>query len=969
MSSLRASHLSGSTAVNSSSTTSLASMASVATALPAANGVVATANIINQRADASRSLYQICVALKQRLAKVPGFEGYLQVIERDILSSDYNPVESLWVVLRSGDPLLTIYNSIKPNVPLNPHDITQDPARRPKAATFKFIDACLRQLQILPAECFIVNDLMGSDTTGFVKVIQVINHVLDIAEKGGHLLQIQPYPPDGSFEVPTPQMTYRDHVIRELVDTERKYVQDLENLHDLKRCLLDKAAIPGDVAYQIFLNLHGILDFQRKFLIRIETTNSMPPTAQSWGAPFIMNEPGFDIYQPFIANQRKAAKMANQVFDKIQLAEHPVACDFNTLDGFLLKPMQRLAKYPLLLKDLLKKGDVSDLDSRTELMRGIEAAERVLKQADEAVNRDLLDEALEELKFRVDDWKNHKVDQFGRLLLHGVYTVVTGRNDQEKDYEIYLFECILLCCKEVQPNKTKEKKDKNKSIGKARNKNNKLQLKGRIFMTNVTDVVSLSKPGTYTVQIWWKGDPGVENFIIKFSNEETMKRWATGLEAQRKDNNLQATTATPEQPTPDFAWMRNVNNIENPYVQQDEDDDDDEQPVPGQVTSPNMGHSSTVGVGAMARNTSSNSLRARSVTTDSTQSLASLARAPPPQFPPPPLPRQLSVQTSATQAPGTRGGESYFSPTAESPASSRTSTASTLLNHNGQYPFPRTSTPQGGWEDRDNNRYTAPAMPHAPSRDGPTPNNGRNPRGPSMPVMASQQTLAQQQRSRSYSTPDINGQMARRANTTTPVPAVPGIPPHLHPAHDASIPRSQTGSPRQELPMRANTQSPGVQRERLNQQNGQYGGTMAQFPTQPVYPRQATPSSGQIQGPAAHSNAAPGLPLDSQDVPIPTQLRVKVNCDTGTYVTLVVPFNITYQSLSDRIDGKLARFTNSSISKGNLRLRYRDEDGDLVTIESDDDIQIAFLEWREGANNMYSNGVGEIELFCVGDMN
>jgi cell division control protein 24 len=145
-------------------------------------------------------------------------------------------------------------------------------------------------------------------------------------------------------------MTHRDHVIRELVDTERKYVQDLENLHDLKKSLLDKAIIPGDVAHQIFLNLNGILDFQRRFLIRVETTNSMPQSAQQWGTPFVMNEDQFDIYQPFITNQRKAAKAANQTFDKIQLAEHPVACDFNTLDGFLLKPMQRLVKYPMLLK-------------------------------------------------------------------------------------------------------------------------------------------------------------------------------------------------------------------------------------------------------------------------------------------------------------------------------------------------------------------------------------------------------------------------------------------------------------------------------------------------------------------------------------------------------------------------------------------------------------------------------------------
>ena len=145
-------------------------------------------------------------------------------------------------------------------------------------------------------------------------------------------------------------MTYRDHVIKELVDTERKYVQDLENLHDLKKTLEVKGAIPGDVIHQIFLNINAILDFQRRFLIRIETTNSMPADSQLWGDPFADLEEAFDIYTPFIANQRKAASTANGVFDKIQVAEHPVAVDFNTLDGFLLKPMQRLVKYPMLLK-------------------------------------------------------------------------------------------------------------------------------------------------------------------------------------------------------------------------------------------------------------------------------------------------------------------------------------------------------------------------------------------------------------------------------------------------------------------------------------------------------------------------------------------------------------------------------------------------------------------------------------------
>lgn len=142
----------------------------------------------------------------------------------------------------------------------------------------------------------------------------------------------------------------------------------------------------------------------------------------------------------------------------------------------------------------MKKSE--DEAIKEDLSTGIAAAERVLSKANEAVNRDMLDEAVEELNKRVDDWKSHKIDHFGSLLLHGVYTVITGRSDQEKDYEIYLFESILLCCKEVQPNKSKEKKDKTKSnIPKPRNKNNKLQLKGRIFMTNVTEVLSFAKPG------------------------------------------------------------------------------------------------------------------------------------------------------------------------------------------------------------------------------------------------------------------------------------------------------------------------------------------------------------------------------------------------------------------------------------------------------------------------------------------
>jgi len=61
-------------------------------------------------------------------------------------------------------------------------------------------------------------------------------------------------------------------------------------------------------------------------------------------------------------------------------------------------------------------------------------------------------------------------------------------------YKVYLFERILLCCKEINPNKPKNKMlGNNKTLTDKKGKL-RLQLKGRIFMQNVTDVVTTTNP-------------------------------------------------------------------------------------------------------------------------------------------------------------------------------------------------------------------------------------------------------------------------------------------------------------------------------------------------------------------------------------------------------------------------------------------------------------------------------------------
>lgn len=97
---------------------------------------------------------------------------------------------------------------------------------------------------------------------------------------------------------------------------------------------------------------------------------------------------------------------------------------------------------------------------------------------------------------------------------------------------------------------------------------------------------------------------------------------------------------------------------------------------------------------------------------------------------------------------------------------------------------------------------------------------------------------------------------------------------------------------------------------------------------------------------------------------MPSQLKAKV-CFDNNYITLVIASNIQFRSLTDRIDAKLARFTQASIGGGSVRLRYRDEDGDYIWIDSDEAVHDAFLDWREThADKIATGSVGEILLFC-----
>jgi len=506
--------------------------------------------------------------------------------------------------------------------------------------------------------------------------------------------------------------------------------------------------------------------------------------------------------------------------------------------------------------------------------------------------------------------------------------------DMIVQYHIFLFERILLCCKDINPNKQKTKlmmaKDKPSHAGKGKPR---LQLKGRIYMANVTDIVCLQKPGLYRIQIFWKGDPGVvDNFIIRYSNEETMKTWYKDIDTQRTIQSERRTLRNTGTSDSEFTYMEGMAHMPNPYQQEYDHDD--------------AGHSEFT----MSRNASSTSLRTRSATGGSTHSngRARYGGADPAL--------SLHTQLSGNMSPGDRNNmSSYFSP-AETP--------STRSSSQSGFSFGRQNTNSTGassvWTE-ESNRYTAPALSRGTSKDGSAPTgyypsqpNGRCAQRPSLPPMSGTQgpppANGTAQRMRSASSPDIHNHIngppeTRRYMGVHTMQTVDNVPVPPIPAHMANmkapVNRSQANSPTSQLPIR--TQPP--------------HGQTTQF-TEPEY--NDARGSGHLSDPAT----SPLTQEEGIDPYMPTQLKAKVNFDDN-YVTLVIATNILFRSLTDRVDAKLARFTNRSIGNKTVRLRYRDEDGDFVTIDSDEAVQLAFMEWREQHRDMLAKGlVGEIQLYC-----
>ncbi|KAJ3075500.1 hypothetical protein HK102_005592, partial [Quaeritorhiza haematococci] len=477
------------------------------------------------------SLYQQCLQLLEKLYSLPGFEFYLFPQGVDVLLSDKNfrfdPVNILWESFRLGSPLCALFNHLRPVNTLEVADVSSiQPGKwdnKCKKSVYHFLVACKQDLRLSEDDVFTISELYKDDTNGFVKVVKTVNIVVDKIEERGLFPPKRPLPFGFSGNSSDAPMDNRAKIINEMLDTERKYIQSLEELQAYVRELEFQQIVPKDIILQLFANLDELLDFQRRFLIAMEGTLMRSPNEQRVGQLFIDHEPAFQCYIPFCGNYQFATQLAIDEADRLAKLSHIIDPNYG-LPSYLIKPVQRICKYPLLLNELIKYTDAATYAYMDELKQGLSAIKRVTDQVNEAKRKEENRMLKEDLTERVEDWKGLNVAEFGELLLSDKFPMAS--NDIEREYLLFLFERILLCCKDL----AKKKKRSNKK-GKDEEQS-AFALKGNIYITSITGVLDTSRPDLqqFSLKVFWKDVNDMESFTLKCRNEEQVRMWKERLE-------------------------------------------------------------------------------------------------------------------------------------------------------------------------------------------------------------------------------------------------------------------------------------------------------------------------------------------------------------------------------------------------------------------------------------------------------
>uniref|UniRef100_A0A8P4GMT8 Intersectin 2a n=1 Tax=Dicentrarchus labrax TaxID=13489 RepID=A0A8P4GMT8_DICLA len=199
-----------------------------------------------------------------------------------------------------------------------------------------------------------------------------------------------------TLDTMTPQERKRQGYIHELIQTEETYVEDLELVLEVfHKPMSESGRLTEAEMGVIFVNWRELIMCNTKLLkalrVRKKTGGENMPV-QLIGDLLASELAHMQPYIRFCSCQLNAAallqsKTHNQPdfkdFLKVRIATN-YRCKGMPLSSFLLKPMQRITRYPLLIKNILEHTPDGHAD-RSPLREALERAEELCSQVNEGV--------------------------------------------------------------------------------------------------------------------------------------------------------------------------------------------------------------------------------------------------------------------------------------------------------------------------------------------------------------------------------------------------------------------------------------------------------------------------------------------------------------------------------------------------------------------------------------------------------
>ncbi|KAM4529512.1 pleckstrin homology domain-containing family G member 1 isoform 1-T1 [Fundulus diaphanus] len=256
--------------------------------------------------------------------------------------------------------------------------------------------------------------------------------------------------------------TYVDRVVQEILDTERTYVQDLRSIvEDYLECISNQSrlALSSEDKGSLFGNIRDIYHFNRDLLHELEKCNADPVAIAEC---FVSKSEEFHIYTQYCTNYPRSVAvltecMRNKALAKFFRERQESLRHSLPLGSYLLKPVQRILKYHLLLHEIANHME-KDTETYEVVQEAIDTMQRVAWHINDMKRKHEHAVRLQEIQSLLTNWKGPDLIGYGELVLEGTFRLQRAKNERtlflfdklllitKKREETYTYKAHILCC-------------------------------------------------------------------------------------------------------------------------------------------------------------------------------------------------------------------------------------------------------------------------------------------------------------------------------------------------------------------------------------------------------------------------------------------------------------------------------------------------------------------------------------------